>query len=209
MENQPHDEFDENRPEDEPIIEPAGPVGVYPIPDPGLGEQAGLEEQAGREEPAWQEGPVPIEEEWTLEETTESPEAVHSAPEPGTGEIPPPASQEYQTGGPYGGAQPTQAPYSQALYGQVQKKDKSLTIILEILPAFFGIMGIGWLYGGNTNAGLAWLIGFLIWNGIALFLDFITFGIFLCVHIPVNLGLIALSTILLNNYTKQHPEVFN
>jgi TM2 domain-containing membrane protein YozV len=201
MQTNPPDDFEEKRPEEEPIYQPEGPVGVYPVPETRPEETAG----AG--------------EEWTPETTT-SPEATYSAPEPGSGEAPPPADPWSQQspppppppgatqGDPYGGAQ-QQAPYHQAPYLQAQKKDKSLTMILEVLPALFGIMGIGWIYAGNTSAGIGWLIGFLVWNGIALVLDVITLGIFVCVHLPVNIGLIALSAILLNNYTKQNPHLFN
>jgi TM2 domain-containing membrane protein YozV len=189
MQIDPQDEFEEKRPKDDTPDEPKGPVGVYSSPETGPEE------------------PVLIEDEWTAEGTTESPEATYSAPEPGSGEIPPPASQEKPAESIY--SPPHQEPFTQTPYGQEQKKDKSLAIILEILPAFFGILGIGWIYSGNTNAGIGWLIGFLVWNGIALVLDVITVGIFLCVHIPVNIGIIALSTIMLNNYTKQNPHLFN
>jgi hypothetical protein len=208
MQTNPPEEFEEKRPDEEPIYEPQGPVGVYPVSETEPEEYTGFG------------APTGIGEEWTPEETTYSPEATHSAPEPGSGEAPPqtdfssqpappPPPPQSTYGGQYRGVQQPQAPYSQAPYGQVQKKDKSVAIILEILPAFFGILGIGWIYGGNTNGGIGWLIGFLVWNGIALFLDVVTLGIFLCVHIPVNIGLIALSTIMLNNYIKQNPEVFN
>jgi hypothetical protein len=180
------EEFEEKRPEDESLDITEGPVGVYPYPETQP-QETGVRKD-----------------EWTSEEITESPEATYSAPEPGSGEIPPTAYQE----SPYTSPQQAQTPYSQSPYGQAQKKDKSLAIILEILPAFFSIMGIGWIYAGNTNAGIGWLIGFLVWNAVAIFLDIITFGIFLCVHIPVNIGLIALSAILLNNYIKQKPELF-
>jgi hypothetical protein len=43
-------------------------------------------------------------------------------------------------------------------------KDRSIAIILEILPGLFGILGIGWIYSGKTGTGLAWLIGYLIWS---------------------------------------------
>lgn len=87
-------------------------------------------------------------------------------------------------------------------------KDKNIAFILEIVPAFFGFLGFGWIYSGNTNTGILCLIGFIVWEFIALIILFITagFGIF-CV-IPFHFGLIATSVYYLNTYIKQHPELF-
>ncbi len=48
------------------------------------------------------------------------------------------------------------------------KKDRSLAIILEVVPGLVGFLGIGWIYSGYTNIGVAWLLGFLVWNIVAL-----------------------------------------
>jgi len=87
-------------------------------------------------------------------------------------------------------------------------KSKGNALILEILPFFFGIMGIGWIYAGNTTAGILILIGYLFWNVMAVTLDVLTVGICLCVHVPANIAFVALSAIMLNNHAKQHPEIF-
>jgi hypothetical protein len=87
-------------------------------------------------------------------------------------------------------------------------KDKSLALILEILPGLFGILGIGWIYAGNTTAGLIWLIAFLFWDVIAVTIAVFTVGIGILCTFPINILCIVISVVSLNNYTKQHPELF-
>jgi hypothetical protein len=88
-------------------------------------------------------------------------------------------------------------------------KDKSIALILEILPGLFGIYGIGWIYGNNTNTGLLLLIGGLIWLVIAILINVFTGGFGCFCTIPINIAIVALSSIQLNTYTKQHPELFS
>lgn len=47
--------------------------------------------------------------------------------------------------------------------------DKGIALVLEILPAIFGVFGIGWIYSGRTNTGFILLISglLLIWGGYA------------------------------------------
>ena len=85
-------------------------------------------------------------------------------------------------------------------------KDRSLALLLEILPACFGIFGLGWLYSGSTSPGLAWLIGMLVWEGIALAISLFTFGLFCLCFLPINLALVATSAYLLYNSLQQRPE---
>ncbi len=87
-------------------------------------------------------------------------------------------------------------------------KDRSIALILEILPGLFGFLGFGWIYSGNTGTGIAWLIGVFVWDVIAVIIDIVTAGFGFCVSIPVNIILVAVSASSLNSYTKQHPELF-
>ncbi|MCL4394171.1 MAG: zinc ribbon domain-containing protein [Chloroflexi bacterium] len=87
-------------------------------------------------------------------------------------------------------------------------KDRSIAYILEILPGLFGILGIGWLYAGNTSAGIAWLVGVLIWDLMAIVIGLFSVGFGCFCTVPVNIVLIAVSTISLSNYVKAHPELF-
>jgi hypothetical protein len=87
-------------------------------------------------------------------------------------------------------------------------KDKSLAMILEILPGLFGFLGFGWIYAGNTSTGLIWLFGFLAWTVIATIISVATAGIGIFCWFPISVAGIVFSAVALNRYTKQHPEIF-
>ncbi len=88
-------------------------------------------------------------------------------------------------------------------------KDRSIALILEILPGLFGILGIGWIYAGDNNKGVMYLIGFLAWHFLVVLpVALITAGGGLCITIPIDLVMIGVSASSLNNYTIQHPELF-
>ncbi len=101
---------------------------------------------------------------------------------------------------------PVQAP--RPPYYAYPVKSRGTALILEILPFFVSVLGVGWIYAGNTTAGILWLIGYFLWNGFAVVLDILTLGFFGCIHVPMNIVLLLISTISLNNYTHQHPELF-
>ncbi len=88
-------------------------------------------------------------------------------------------------------------------------KQRGMALFLEILPACFGIFGIGWLYSGHTTAGTLWLVGMLIWESIGLALSVVTVGMGCMCFVPINLAVVALSAVLLNSYINQHPEQFS
>jgi hypothetical protein len=83
-----------------------------------------------------------------------------------------------------------------------------MAYIIEILPALFGFLGFGWIYSGNATIGIILLLGFFGWSVIAGIIDVFTAGIGLLCTVPIGLVFIGLSTLLLNNYIKQHPELF-
>jgi hypothetical protein len=87
-------------------------------------------------------------------------------------------------------------------------KDRSIALILEILPGFFGLLGFGWIYSDNTNTGIMWLVGVLVWDVIAITISILTAGFGCFCTVPINLMLVAISASTLNNYTKQRPELF-
>ena len=94
------------------------------------------------------------------------------------------------------------------VYAPRPPKDRSIAIVLEILPGLFGFLGFGWMYAGNTSAGAIWLICFFVWTIIAGVIAVLTVGFGLCLTLPVSIILIVVSTISLTNYTKQHRELF-
>jgi hypothetical protein len=93
-------------------------------------------------------------------------------------------------------------------YPSTPAKDRTIALVIEVIGGLFGLLGIGWLYAGNTTAGILWLAGMLIGTCLAVTLDIITAGFFVCVHIPLWLAAIGVSAYLLYNYTRQHPETF-
>jgi hypothetical protein len=82
-------------------------------------------------------------------------------------------------------------------------KDRSIALILE-----FFFRGIGWVYAGKTTEGFILLGCVVVWDIFAAILDTVTVGIFLCIHAPVSLTVMVVSMVMLNNYTKQHPNTF-
>lgn len=103
----------------------------------------------------------------------------------------------------------TYPPPPPSYYPARPSKDRSIALILEILPGLFGFLGFGWIYSGNTTTGVLWLVLFLIWAVIALVISVVTGGIGLICILPINIACIAISAVSLNNYTKSHPELFN
>lgn len=93
-------------------------------------------------------------------------------------------------------------------YAPRPAKDRSVALILELLPGLFGFLGFGWIYCGNTSTGLLWLGGMLAWVIIALIILTFSLGVGCVCIVPVNIALIALSVSSLNAYMKQHPELF-
>jgi len=93
-------------------------------------------------------------------------------------------------------------------YAPRPPKDKSVALILELLPGLFGLLGFGWIYSHQTTAGILWLIGVLVWDMIAILIVTFSAGFGCFCTIPVNIALVTISASLLNGYIKQHPELF-
>jgi hypothetical protein len=100
------------------------------------------------------------------------------------------------------------APATLSVFKSGEKKDRSLALLLEILPGFFGLLGIGWMYSGNIGVGITFLAAFLIWDLIAISIAVLT-GFLACFCIlPINIVAIIASVLLLNNYIQDHSEAF-
>lgn len=93
-------------------------------------------------------------------------------------------------------------------YAPRPAKDRSIALILELLPGLFGFLGFGWIYAGNTSAGVAWLVGFLLWTICAVLIDVVSGGLGCFCTLPVSIVVLAISATQLNKYTKNHPELF-
>ena len=94
--------------------------------------------------------------------------------------------------------------------GNVERspKDRSVALILEILPGLFGFLGFGWIYSGNTSTGIMWLVGLLVWDVMAFIIIALTGGLGFICTVPISIVIIALSASSLNTYSKHHPELF-
>ena len=91
--------------------------------------------------------------------------------------------------------------------------NKGTALVLELLPALFGIFGIGWIYSGRMSTGITLLIlgVVIIWGGYAAIilgatvLSAITFGLgafaycFACAIPLIQVGAAAASAISLNS----------
>ena len=148
-----------------------------------------------------------------LVETAEQP--ANQTTQPGTDEIPEPspfATPESPEPAP-SSASVTPIPASEPVQPSrvdiaAPKKDRSLAIVLEVVPGLFGLLGIGWIYSGFTSAGIAWLVGFLIWNIIALVICIFTVGVGCLCTLPVNLVVLVASVMALNSQIQNHSEQF-
>jgi hypothetical protein len=105
-------------------------------------------------------------------------------------------------------ATPLTPPPAPPTYIIQPRKDRSIALILEILPGLFGLLGFGWIYAGNVNSGIIWLICFLLYTIFASIIAVFTLGISLCLSLPLSIALIVISAVNLNNYTKQHSDLF-
>jgi hypothetical protein len=140
----------------------------------------------------------------SLSPGAESPAAAEPAPYP-------PASPVDYFQRPQYPAEP-QPPYQaqpyQPYYPPRPPKDRSIAMVLEILPGLFGFLGFGWIYSGNTSTGVAWLIGMLVWDVIAIIVAVISGSLACICTVPISLVLIAISASSLSKYTKAHPQLF-
>jgi hypothetical protein len=87
-------------------------------------------------------------------------------------------------------------------------KSRLKAILLEILPAFLGVFGIGWIYAGNKSIGLLWLIGMLIWDVFGILAALFTGGMTLSITIPINLLMVVITFISLYNFMHRNPDAF-
>lgn len=88
------------------------------------------------------------------------------------------------------------------------RRDHNLAVILEILPGLFGLLGIGWIYSGNSTVGFALLIGYLVWNLIAITLVVFTAGVACLCILPINILALIVSVLLLNSYIRENNSSF-
>lgn len=87
-------------------------------------------------------------------------------------------------------------------------KDRSMAQILEILPGLFGFLGFGWIYAGDVNTGIMFLVGYLVVAFAFVIFDVVSGGICCFFTLPLQILIIAVSVSRLNQHIKAHPELF-
>ena len=96
---------------------------------------------------------------------------------------------------------PPYPPY--AAQGQPYK-DKSIAYILEFI-----LLGLGWIYAGNTSAGIIILISWLVVGlGVGITVDVITGGFGCLCTGPLMIVAYVFSLIQLGSYMRDRPHIF-
>jgi TM2 domain-containing membrane protein YozV len=99
------------------------------------------------------------------------------------------------------------APQSQQQVVYVKAaKDPSTALLIEMVGAFFGLMGLGWLYAGYTNRGVILL---LVWLGVvivAAIVTALTAGIFACLWLPVQIAAAVVSGLMVKQAVEQDTQ---
>ena len=96
-------------------------------------------------------------------------------------------------------------PYPQqypSQYPQPVPQPNGTAVAVEAVLSFFGVYGVGWLIAGKPAVGVPLMIGGFLWDLVALIVVLPTAGFGLCCIVPLHLGFIATSTILLAANTK-------
>jgi hypothetical protein len=75
-------------------------------------------------------------------------------------------------------------------------------LVLEIVFGLFSLLGIGHVYGGRTVLGIALMIGWWAFIGVAGFASTITLGIAACLFIPLFIAVPIISGIQARTYLK-------
>lgn len=75
-------------------------------------------------------------------------------------------------------------------------KERNIALLAEILPAFIGFLGFGWLYVDNLVVGLILMISYAAWNLLMLMLIPTTLWL-VCLYVPINLAAIGVSAFML------------
>jgi hypothetical protein len=57
--------------------------------------------------------------------------------------------------------------------------------IIELIGGYFGLLGLGWVYGGDLGRGLLILIGYFILLGIGGTLTTLSFGLLGLIFVPL------------------------
>lgn len=74
---------------------------------------------------------------------------------------------------------------------------------LEIIFGIFSLLGIGHVYSGRTALGIALMIGWWVYIGVAIFISLITLGFGACLFAPIYLAVPIISGVQARTYTQR------
>ena len=61
----------------------------------------------------------------------------------------------------------------------------TIAVILELVGGYFGLLGLGWMFGGDLLKGILILFGYMILLSIGGFLVWITLGLLGLIFVPL------------------------
>lgn len=71
-------------------------------------------------------------------------------------------------------------PHATGYAAPPRAKDPSVGLLIELLPGFFGFLGIGYLWAGETLLGVVLLLGYWAFWTVVAVASIATFGLLLC-----------------------------
>ena len=85
------------------------------------------------------------------------------------------------------------------------RKDPFLALVLEVAGGFFGFPGIGWIYAGQVQWGLVFLIGYWLLDwALGFVLAIVTLGVWCVIWPAQNLVVGAISGYLAYRWLERH-----
>lgn len=79
-----------------------------------------------------------------------------------------------------------------------QGRDNTTALVMEMVCAILGVYGIGWLIGRRIVAGIAILIGGLVWTFVAIVAILGTLGLAMFIVLPLHTVFIICDVLLLD-----------
>ncbi len=131
------------------------------------------------------------------------PPPAPAAPEPPGAQAPapPPAPVERK-------ASETHPPATSSARRTAQSKSRTLCLILEVVPALFGLLGIGWIYAGRLKVGLSLLGGGVLFGVVVTILSIFTAGCVLFIALVLWPAAIVASAVMLHRFMASEPGLF-
>jgi hypothetical protein len=74
---------------------------------------------------------------------------------------------------------------------------------LEIIFGIFSLLGVGHVYSGRTALGIALMVGWWVYIGVASFLSTITLGFAACLFVPLFIAVPIISGVQARTYTQR------